>query len=134
MQSAFIQFQGNLKRARDIVGLSKSLAAQTTGALDVSDLLRAALVLAVSAVDHLIHELTRKGMLEVATGTRPPTDAYRRFAISLASVTSLLARPNDFQVLDDEIRERHGWLSFQEPNKLADALRLVSAKELWKDV
>jgi len=36
--------------------------------------------------------------------------------------------------LDQAIRETHGWLSFQHPDKLADAIRLVSNVRLWEQV
>ncbi len=38
------------------------------------------------------------------------------------------------QWLDAEIRERHGWLSFQDPDKIADALRLISDQKIWNEV
>lgn len=134
MHAAHAQFKGNLKRARELAALAGNLSAQTTGVLDLSDLLRASLVLAVSALDHFVHEMARKGMLEIARGKRQPTDSYGRFSISMAGATSLLGTPGNFSALDDEIRERHGYLSFQDPKKIADALRLVSSKDLWKEV
>jgi len=30
------------------------------------------------------------------------------------------------------IREKHGWQSFQHPDKIADAIKLISEVELWK--
>ena len=34
----------------------------------------------------------------------------------------------------DTVRERHSWQSFQDPDKLADAIRLVSPVKLWEVV
>lgn len=133
MQDAFAQFQSNIGRVRDMVGIAGALRAQTTTAVDLSDLLRATMVLAVSALDHYIHELTRKGMLQIAAGVRPPTDAYLRFSVSLRSVAVSQSTSGPIW-LDQEIREKHGWLSFQEPSKIADALRHITPKELWKEV
>lgn len=134
MITSLSQFHGNLKRARDLAALGENLAAQTTVALDCSDIFRASLVLAVSALDHFIHEIARKGMLEIATGKRAPTDAYRRFNVSMLAVSTLLGNPGQFQALEFEIRERHGFLSFQDPKKISDALRLISPVDLWSEV
>jgi hypothetical protein len=134
VQAALDQFHANLSRARDLLGLAQGLSAQTTTALDLSDLMRAALVLGVSAFDHFIHEIARKGILETATGIRADTETYRRFPIPLGITCSAGLRPLWLQHLDDEVRQKHSWQSFQDPNKVAEAIRLVSRKELWKEV
>lgn len=36
--------------------------------------------------------------------------------------------------MEDEIRERLGYQSFQQPDKIADAIRLISDKKLWDEV
>jgi hypothetical protein len=36
--------------------------------------------------------------------------------------------------LDQAIREAHGWLSFQHPDKIADAIRFMSNVRLWEQV
>lgn len=134
MRGALQQYKENTRRARDLVGLASTLTAQTTQALDVSDIFRAALLLAVSALDHFVHEVSRKGMLEVVGGLRPATDAYYRFSVSLRTVSISQSQSGGAQWLDDEIRKKHGWLSFQDPDKIADAIRLISPKDLWHEV
>ena len=100
-----------------------------------SDILRAAFVLAVSALDYYIHEVVRIGMLEIYRGQRPETPAFSRFQISLSSLRQALneAASNDY-LLENEIRQRHSYQSFQRPDKIADAIRLISDKQLWKEV
>jgi hypothetical protein len=134
VQTALDQFRENSGRARSLVGLASTLQAQTTPALDVSDIFRASFVLGVAALDHYVHEVARKGMLAIAAGTRPQTPAYLRFSVSLESVALYAGSPHASQWLEDEIRERHGWVSFQDPVKVADAIRLVCAKDLWSCV
>jgi two-component sensor histidine kinase len=51
MQLAIEQFRLSIARVRDLIAIHNSLKSQTTSALDVSDILRAALVLTVSALD-----------------------------------------------------------------------------------
>lgn len=128
MQSAYELFRKNTVSARQMVGLFVSFRTTTTAALDTSDLLRNALVGAVSALDHLVHEVVRMGVLEIASGARPKAKGTAKFSVSLVNV---IPRPSDFAWLDAEIRQKHGWLSFQDPDKIADAVRLISDCELW---
>ena len=123
----------NLGRARDMAGLAQSLSSHVTPAVDTTDILRAALVMAVSALDHYVHEATRVGMLDVASGSRRPTASYNGFRVSMAAVSSA-GLVGGLGWLDQEIRDRHGWLTFQQPDKIADAVRLFSSVELWSVV
>ena len=61
MRAAINQFRTNIERVRNLGTIYKALNAQTTDILDLSDLLRAELVMAVSAFDHYIHEIVRLG-------------------------------------------------------------------------
>lgn len=96
--------------------------------------LRAEIVLIVSALDQFIHELTRLGMMEIWRKQRLPTDAYLKFSISLSSTTQLSVPGGADVYLETEIRSRHSYLTFQHPDKIADAIRLFSAVDLWKCV
>lgn len=134
MLSPIEQFRKNITRVQDLGGLHTVLDNTTTSAVDLSDILRAQIVMIVSALDLYIHEITRVGMLEVYNGIRPQTDAYLRFQVSLESVMTGIADPNVDDWLDTEIRERHSHLSFQEPDKIADAVRRFTSCELWPSV
>ena len=129
MQTALDAFKNSMQRVRDMHALHLSLSNQLTGAVDLSDLLRAEIVLAVSAFDFFIHELTRLGMLECHTGSRPKSDAFDRFLVPMEAATGLTA-----PVFDSHIRAKHGFQSFQHPDKIADAIRLISNAKLWKEV
>lgn len=134
MKQALDRFSDNLGRARSLAALSQSLAKLTTSAVDLTDLQRAALVLAVSGLDHYIHELVRIGMLEINRAGRPATDAHLSFKVPLLATRSALADPSQDQWLDQAIRDAHSWQSFQQPDKIADAVRLISGVRLWEDV
>ena len=54
-------FQCNLARVRDLAAIYTTFSKRATSALDLSDLLRAELVLAVSAFDHFIGVLANSG-------------------------------------------------------------------------
>jgi RiboL-PSP-HEPN len=134
MQSALDQFRSNIVYVRNLGGLYRSIAKVTTAVLDLSDLLRAELVMCVSALDHYVHEVTRLGMLETLNGKRPQTPAFLKFSISIDGVLQALGTPNGDAWFDTQIRERHGYQSFQQPDKIADAIRLISSLELWNSL
>jgi hypothetical protein len=123
-------FDSGLGYARSIRGVYLAARSLILG-IDLSDLLRAQIVSAVSAFDYYIHELVRFGMLEINAGTRPPTPGYHRFTIPLRAVANSATNP---LWLDSEIREKHGYLAFQLPDKVADAIRNISEKTLWREL
>lgn len=128
------QFKENLKRVRELGGLAVAVQSLTTSAIDVSDLWRSQIVLAVSALDYFIHELARLGMIECAKGTRAKTDAYLRFDMPLSVTESAIAGSAHEVWVGETVRERLSWQSFQDPDKLADAIRLMSPVKLWEAV
>ena len=156
MLSPIEQFRENITRVRDLGGLHAVIDNATTAAIDLTDLLRSQIVMIVSALDLYIHEITRMGMLEVYNGERPQTDAFLRFQVTLGSAMQGISSASeeeddskedndntgddgqkkwlDDKWLDIEIREKHGHQSFQDPNNIADAIRLFSSCELWPSV
>ena len=135
MQSAIDLFRLSIARVRHLIAVHNSLKAQASSVLDLSDMLRSALVLAVSALDYYIHEVVRIGMLEIHRGQRPEPPAFSGFQISLGNARAgINAGQNIDSWLEDEIRQRHSYKSFQQPNAIADAVRLICDKKLWEEV
>ena len=133
MHRVINQFEHNIARVRSLGGLFEALDGLTTPAVDASDLLRAEVVMAVSALDHYIHELALTGMLEIYTGVRSATTAYFNFQVPMgAAVPGIIGGTTAW--LEAIVREKHGFLSFQQPDRIADAVRLFSPCELWADV
>ena len=128
------QFRENIERVQDLSGLHQAFGNVTTAAVDLTDLLRAQIVMLVSALDHYIHEITRVGMLEVYDGARPQTNAFLRFQVSLDAAMRGIPQSNSSDWLDTEIREKHGYQTFQHPDNIANAVRLFSSCELWRSV
>ena len=133
MIDAIEQFRKNMIYIRDLNALHTALGSRVTGALDLSDLLRSQIVMTISALDHYIHEISRLGILEIFEGKRSATDSFRRFPVSLDGAITCRSSSNSGW-LDDEIRLRHGYLSFQQPDKIADAIRYFSTMKLWDEV
>ena len=112
MQTAIDQFRGNLVRVRNLGSLHKVLSTQTTGVLNLTDLLRSELVMIVSALDLYVHEVVRLGMLECWRGQRVRTDAFHRFQVTLAGALQAVSLPGSAVWLDEQIRDRFGHRSF----------------------
>lgn len=135
MLNARQHFKANINRVKEIGGLYEALSGLTTSIIDASDLLRSQIVMSVSALDHYIHEVTRHGMLEIFDGKRSPTDAFLKFQVSMETLQQLTALAGASRaLLENEIREKHSYLSFQHPDRIGDAIRLFYSLPLWPDV
>ena len=130
MNNVIIQFEKNIERARSFGGLYSALNGLTTPVVDASDMLRYQIVMALSTLDHYIHELAREGMLEIYAGARQATPAYNSFQVSMGiAVSGVNCGGMDW--LESVVRQKHGFLCFQHPDKVADAIRLISEIKLW---
>lgn len=136
MQSALDQFRISISRVRDLIALHNSVKAQATGARDVSDMLRAALVLAVSALDYYVHEVVTLGMLEIHRGQRSePTpsanttqSAFSRFQVSLGGARQeRLAAIDIASWLETEIEQTHGYAFLQQSYTVAALIPAISS-------
>lgn len=135
MLNAKQHFDDNIGRVKVIGGLYDALSDLTTSILDASDLLRSQIVMAVSAVDYYIHEISRQGMLEIFDGRRNPTESFLRFQVSMVTLQQISSSVSSSRILlENEIREKHSYLSFQHPDKIGDAIRLFYPDPLWPSV
>jgi RiboL-PSP-HEPN len=135
MQSALDQFRISLKRVRDLVALHNSVKAQATDALDVSDMLRAALVLAVSALDYYVHEIVTLGMLEIHRGQRAEPkpsantaqSAFARFQVSLGGARQDRLTALDIASwLENEIQQAQGYTFLQQSYEVSELIPIIS--------
>lgn len=131
MIRAIEAFRTSMDRARHLGGLRDALTSLTTSAVDSSDLLRAQIVLGVSALDYFVHEITVLGMVAVYKGTRAPTQTFLKYRVAMDLV--LLGSTGSVW-FEADIRERHSYLSFQQPDKIADAIRHFSDVKIWQQV
>jgi len=95
---------------------------------DVSDILRSEIVYVVSSFDRFIHDIVKAGMIETYRGKRIPTTAYNNFPISLQqlnAISNASTIPTPEHILAQSITEKHKHLSFQDPNKISEALSLI---------
>lgn len=125
------------ERCTQLSVLQAYLSKNVSGVLNPEELLRAEWVARVSALDLYVHELVAQGMRSIFDGQRPQTNAYLRFHIPLEVVSRILAAKSLTDAgaaFDLEVREQLAILTFQQPEKIADAVRLFSQTELWNEV
>ncbi len=135
MQSALDQFRISIGRVRDMIALHNSVRATATSALDVSDILRASLVLVVSALDYYIHEVVTLGMLEIYTGQRPEPSppanttqsAFSRFQVSLGNARQERIIAIDVASwLESEIQQSYGSTFLLQSHTISSLIPAIS--------
>ncbi len=132
--AAINQFDRNLGYVRNLLSLARAVDATTTSAIDVGDVQRAAIVMAVSALDHFVHEKAREGMVQALVGHRPRTAAFLRFEVSMTLVAEAQTAGPQVEWFEQAVRNKHSHRPFLKTDDIADALRLVADVELWKSV
>jgi len=133
MQNAIDLFRPSIVRVRALGDLYNYLQRHTSPAIDLTDILRSQIVMAVSSLDQYIHEITRIGMIESYNGSRPRTAAFHRFQVSMKGVITGVSALGHLW-FEDEIRARQGYATFQDPDTISSAIRLFSTCRLWPSV
>lgn len=127
MQRAFDQFKDNMKYVKELDALFVHLKDTLQLPNDLTDILRAEWVYCVSAMDKLIHELVRIGMIEMFQRRRPHTSKFSSFGVKTNTLLSNISNtgyPPEYW-FEQEIIEKHKHLAFQAPEKIAEALSLI---------
>ena len=110
------------------------MSVQTTEAFDTTDNLRAGVIIVVSSLDYFIHEIVRIGMLEAFRAERTRTPAFLRFQVTVEGMLQVSSGHDPETWLDQQIRDRHGYQSFQTSENIAEAVRIISNAALWNEV
>ena len=94
--------------------------------VDISDLLRWQWVQCISAFDKFVHDVVRVGMVEIFLRNRTPTPKYNTFQIDIQTYGDLINNIIDASLIfERKIILKHGFLAFQDPSKVADALSYI---------
>ena len=123
-----------LKKLDDIFKYNARLL---TAGIDISGLLRAEIVFAVSALDQFIHAVLIYKAMDILKNGKPQSASFYNLTIGLNSVSLFLNNTNAidaFPIIEKEIRTNLGWKSFQQPDKIAEALKIVCDKKIWDEV
>lgn len=120
-------FAESIARARRICDLQQYLERIHTAALDTDDMLRAAVVLTVSALDYLVHEVIRVEAVRCSRERVPVEKLELPLSIMHGDPLKL------DELVSTHIRSRNAHRSFVDPGKLADAL-IVFVSDPWDKI
>lgn len=130
-------FESVWARCGELTAMHAYLANQLTPALTPDELLRAEWVARVSALDLYVHELVAQGMMETFEGRRKPSAAFLRFQLSNEALLRIRATTLPevaSSAYDLEVRSRLSLATYQEPEKIAEGVRLISDVPLWNSI
>jgi hypothetical protein len=126
MFNAFNLFKKNITESAQLIALFE-YTNEHLPSMNYDDLLRAHFVYSVSAFDKLIHDIIKIGMLEIFSNKRPATPKYLSEGISLEiynKISVATIPPKEFY-FEAEVTKKLSFMSFQDPNKVADGLSLI---------
>ena len=122
---------------RELATLHDYLCANLKSPMTFDDLLRFQIVYSVSALDKLIHDLVRIGMVQIFVGMRPATSKYLTERISMsayANLTSATIPPKEYY-FEQEIISKLGIVAYQSPDNIADGLSYIwDEKHKWQRI
>lgn len=138
MNRALQQYEVNLQGARQLGIIYLAFSDKVTEAICLDELLRAEIVLSVSALDCYVHDLVRIGMTrEFTIPTTTASNAFLNFGVSLGFVKSIIVSTSDADkhaLIDQEIRRLHGFRTFQTADNIAQSLSLIGITAVWDKV
>lgn len=100
------------------------------------EILRAEWVARVSALDLYVHELVAQRMLKIQRGEIPSPAGFGKAKVSgETAIRMAVGSPTEASsAFDLDVRNQLSLLTFQMPEKIADAIRMTSDVELWSAV
>lgn len=133
MHNAYLIFRKNITEADALIGIYDYLNQTMGETLSFDDLLRSNIVYSVSAIDKLIHDLVRIGIVQSYIGNRPMTQQCEKEPIPITMVKQIIIGATPPEILIDQlIRDRLKFQSFQDPGKISDGLNLIwNEKQKW---
>lgn len=106
-------------------------------AIDLSEILRAEVVLVVSAFDCYIHDIVRKGLINIFDAQRAGNSKYDSFCIPISVVKQMLTIESEtekHELLEISIKKILSKDSYQSPSSIENALQLISIKKIWSSI
>lgn len=124
-------------RCAHLSAIHAYLSNNVAGAVRPEEILRAEWVARVGALDLYIHELVAQSMSAIFEGGRAPTPAFLRFQLSTETTTRIRSATSPAEAsaaFDLEVRDKLRFQTFQDPDKIAEGVRLFSEVELWNEI
>jgi hypothetical protein len=131
----FSDFETEIKRARDLVGIGQSLSSITNGLVGGEDHFRSALVHAVAAMDSYVHGVVLDRAVDILMG-RLKVAASSKVGLSFATIGQIMsAGPPGSAAFElaarSYVAERLGLETYQRPDDIASALSMVGIQKIW---
>lgn len=136
MKYAYNRFVKLVEETENVYAIYRFLTQKEKVPLDISDLLRWQWVQYVSALDKVVHDLVRIGMIDIFEGRRQRTDKYNTFQIDIQTYQNIHDGRVDASIaFENIIIQKHNFLAFQAPSKISDALAYISKEpDKWKRI
>jgi len=138
MQQAIDTFKLNIDSVKQLDAIYQYLEHKNVGkALDLSEILRAEIVLAVSAMDNFISDVLHFGLVHTFEGNRVIPDfakPFNDFQVDMQTLVQIInaPSPNDKSlILGEYIRKVNSKNPYQDPKQIESALLLLGIKQLW---
>ncbi len=137
MTRAYNQFKINIDSINNLTVVYDAFVLKVAP-LDISDILRSQIVLAVSALDCYVHDLCEESMIYIFLNKDFSTNnGFKNFAISLDTLHQIVNTPlqsDKIFFLSKEIKKNNSYKSFQEPEKISGALSQIGLKSIWTKI
>lgn len=122
ISSAHRAFNDGCDRADKLKFIFEYLKKVAPSAIDCDDILRSALVLAVSSFDLFIHDLFRLEVTHRLSSKQEINSLRVPFNVLISSDRAQI------DIIDESIRKENSYKSFVAPDKLAECLRILVDK------
>lgn len=137
MFDSFKLFKENISKSSELIVLF-DYTNQNLQSMNFDDLLRAHLVYSVSAFDKFMHDIVRVGMLEIFMNMRPSTSKYLKESIPIEVHNQITSSSSSLPPeihFENEITRKLSFLSFQDPDKVADGLSYIwNEQHKWQRI
>ncbi len=130
-------FEADIARARDVVAIGQSLNSLTGGRVDPTDMYRAGLVQAVSALDHYFHGVVLDRAIEIMLGRSVAAPSAGKIGVSFNAVRQILAAPSALDMelaAKTHVAARLALETFQRPDDIGSALSIVGVPKVWSTI
>lgn len=117
-----------------VIRSGASLAAADFSAEEMKDLLRGALVMAVSAMDAYFHRKIKCYVARLAKKGDDAPGALRACEITLVDFASAIESERPWGKFGAVVGRKLGYQSLQSPAKIETGLQLLGVKSFWKEV
>jgi hypothetical protein len=138
MQRAIEKFRQNIVSVRELDSIFELITKNYPLLVEqAQEILRAEVVLSVSALDCFIHDLIKQGMIETYQGNRAASNLFSTYQIPLKYlqlIENSESQDAKLAYLENSIKEYNSKDSYQSPKSIEYALQLINITSIWKNL